>query len=88
MKQKQLGPACRQTGLVVIPLLVIFVAALVALGYWLWREKTTSNLGSQIFKQVQKNPISGKIPETNPFAEVQTNPFKDIYPNPFDRISK
>lgn len=71
--------------LFVIAIIVIIV---IVLGYWFWREKTTSNLGSQIFKQVQKNPISDKIPETNPFAEVQTNPFKNIYPNPFDRISK
>ncbi|MBI3109551.1 hypothetical protein HYZ06_00740 [Candidatus Daviesbacteria bacterium] len=48
---------------------------------------SNSNLGAQIFEKTQ-NPLAGKIPETNPFAEVQTNPFKNIYPNPFGRISK
>lgn len=45
------------------------------------------SLGGQIFSKVQ-NPISGKIPETNPLSIVKINPFKNIYPNPFDRISK
>lgn len=43
-------------------------------------QKQKSNLGEQIYKEVQ-NPISGKIPETNPFSKV--NPFKGVYKNPF-----
>lgn len=42
---------------------------------------SNSNLGSQIFKEVQ-NSSGEKIPETNPFAKL--NPFKGVYKNPFE----
>ena len=74
--------------IVVVPLLVVAVIAIIVLGYFLWRKNFTSNLGSQIFKQAQKNPVADKIPETNPLGATKINPFKSIYPNPFDRISK
>lgn len=47
----------------------------------------SASLGGQIFNKAQ-NPISGKIPETNPLGATKINPFKNIYPNPFDRTSK
>lgn len=53
----------------------------------LQKSSPNSSLGSQIFEKT-KNPISGKIPETNPLGAAKINPFKNIYPNPFDRISK
>ena len=74
----------KDKGNVAVPPLIIAVIVIVlgiVLGYWLWRQNSTSNLGSQIFKQAQKNP-SGNIPETNPFTKV--NPFKGVYKNPFE----
>lgn len=53
----------------------------------LQKSSPNSSLGTQIFEKTQ-NPLEGKLPETNPLAEVKTNPFKNIYPNPFDRTSK
>ena len=47
----------------------------------LQKSSPNSSLGTQIFEKTQ-NPISGKIPETNPFSKV--NPFKGVYKNPFE----
>lgn len=86
---------CKQKGNAVA--IILLLVAAVATGYFLISKdiiknpfqssSSNSNLGSQIFEKTQ-NPLEGKLPETNPFAEVQTNPFKNIYPNPFDRTSK
>lgn len=52
------------------------------------QEKTTGGLGGNIFEKSQ-NPISDKLPQTNPFGGnvnpfgSQTNPYKDTYKNPF-----
>lgn len=93
----QKGPALSQSkgNIALIPLIILLVLAGVAffliskgiIKNPLQKSPSNSNLGSQIFEKKQ-NPLEGKIPETNPFAEVQTNPFKNIYPNPFDRTSK
>lgn len=67
-----------------IPLLILLVLLgsvavfLLAKGKF---QKQKSSLGEQIYEQV-KNPISGKIPEVNPFGKV--NPFKGVYKNPFE----
>lgn len=42
---------------------------------------SNSNLGSQIFKEIQ-NSSGDKVGDTNPFAKV--NPFKGVYKNPFE----
>lgn len=52
-------------------------------------EKAAGGLGGNIFEKSQ-NPISDKLPETNPFGaninpfDGQTNPYKDAYKNPFE----
>lgn len=87
----------RQKGNIALIPLIIVLLLVAGIAYFLiskgiiknplQKNSPNSNLGTQIFEKTQ-NPISGKIPETNPFAEVQTNPFKNIYPNPFGRTSK
>jgi len=47
------------------------------------QEKVTGGLGANIVEKSQ-NPISDKLPETNPFEKVEINPFKSIYTNPFE----
>lgn len=55
----------KNKGITAVPLIVIavIVIIIIVLGYWFWREKTTSNLGSQIFKKIPKDTVSA---ETNP----------------------
>lgn len=67
-----------------IPLLVLLVLFGSVVVFLLVKgkfQKQKASLGEQIYEQVQ-NPISGKIPETNPFVKV--NPFKGVYKNPFE----
>ena len=52
------------------------------------REIHAGGIGVQLYEKSQ-NPISDKLPETNPFGgqlnpfEQPTNPYKDAYKNPF-----
>lgn len=52
-------------------------------------EKAAAGLGGNIFEKSQ-NPISDKLPETNPFGadtnpfEKEANPLKVQYKNPFE----
>lgn len=68
--------------LLLVAIIIVITIVIIVLGYWFWREKYTLSLGSQIFKQIPKDTVSGKLPETNPFAKV--NPFKGVYKNPFE----
>lgn len=88
-----------------LPIIIVVIVILLAAGFWFWakkkvtpptpvpstvysQEKTTGGLGGNIFEKSQ-NPISDKLPETNPFGGKvnpfgsQTNPYKDTYKNPF-----
>ncbi len=42
-----------------------------------------ASLGAQLFEEAA-NPVKGKLPETNPFEQVNTNPIDTIYKNPFE----
>jgi len=71
---------------IVIPLILVIgvVYFLMINGYIpnpLSKKSISSNLGEQIYEQVQ-NPLEEKLPETNPFS-AETNPAKKAYPNPF-----
>ncbi len=75
---------------------IVAVAALILLGVWWWQksqktetlpaaqigEEKPAGLGGQLYESV-KNPVEGKVPETNPF-KTETNPLKDVYKNPFE----
>lgn len=88
-----------------ISIIIVVIIILLAAGIWYWQskkvspqapvsstvysqEKTTGGLGGNIYEKSQ-NPISDKLPETNPFGGnvnpfgSQTNPYKDTYKNPF-----
>jgi len=79
--------------------IVVIAVILAVAGFWYWqskksapttsapdeistREKVVGGLGANIFEKSQ-NPISDKLPETNPFGKVEINPLKSIYNNPF-----
>lgn len=53
------------------------------------QEKVAGGLGGNIYEKSQ-NPISDKLPETNPFGasinpfEKEANPLKAQYKNPFE----
>ncbi len=72
------------------PKLMIIVGILIALlliggaGFWYWQKKAGApetpvaevkdGLGAKALEKTN-NPLSGELPETNPF-QVNTNPFK------------
>lgn len=79
------------------PVLIIgtvVILLVVAGGYWFWSKnkqaplQETPTLGSEIFEKTQ-NPLGGKLPDTNPFADQpnpfgdKTNPIEKAYTNPF-----
>lgn len=94
MSQKD-PPAGEAGNIALIPLIILLIVGgilffLISKGIVknpLSQKPQSSSLGGQIFNEAQ-NPVSGKIPETNPLGAVKINPFKNVYPNPFDRISK
>ncbi|TSC88330.1 MAG: hypothetical protein G01um10147_235 [Microgenomates group bacterium Gr01-1014_7] len=75
-----------KTGIVVGILLIIVIGVVyffVSSGKIpnpLSKKSEDPSLGEQIYTQT-KNPLEGKLPESNPFSKV--NPFKGVYKNPF-----
>lgn len=87
---------------IIIVVVLLLLAA--GFGFWYWSareaappappgvyspEKAAGGLGANIFEKSQ-NPISDKLPETNPFGadinpfEKEANPLKAQYKNPFE----
>lgn len=79
----------------ILIIVIVLVLAAVGAGFWYWQSKKAApekpaagvkdGLGAQAFNKTN-NPLSGELPETNPF-EVNTNPFKE-QKNPFDKVYK
>ncbi len=75
--------------IIVAVVAVIAVVVIIALVVFLLSHKKsplpssqkTPTLGGTISEKIQ-NPISGKLPDTNPF-KAQKNPLDSIYQNPF-----
>ena len=76
--------------------IVLFVFAVVVIIIIIWivgkKLSTTpaidstaqTGLGAQVFDKVEKDPIEGNIPETNPF-NTGVNPYSNAYKNPFSQ---
>ena len=73
-----------------LPVIILIVLLISGIVFFLYQKskivklQSEGSLGEQIYTQ-SKNPLEGKIPETNPFS-VETNPARLVYPNPFDRL--
>ena len=78
--------------LMIIGVVIILLIA-GGVGFWYWSKnrqvpKEVPTLGSEIFENTQ-NPLGGKVPDTNPFADQpnpfgdKTNPIEKAYTNPF-----
>ena len=72
----------------------IAVVVLIGVGVWYFQirkpapeipgtiPREEAGLGAQLYEEAA-NPVQGKLPETNPFEQVNTNPIDKIYKNPF-----
>jgi len=75
-------------------IIIVLIVVVIIIAFWLTSRKSSepatnietqqAGLGAQVFDEVGKDPVKGKIPDLNPLS-AGVNPYSNAYKNPFSQ---